>query len=562
MQSDQHRKAVPRADEPQCLIRSESRWYQPGRGFTCQQIMLPMMAIMLASACGFVFAGWQILNYGWQGSMFALGAASVLILGLSVRSILFIRSALINPLTEVRHWVSKVRGGDMSARMPALEKGEFDELGGDINGLASLIETLTDNLDAEVDAQTENLARKTESLELLYEVVTSVNAAYEVNDLLAHFMHRLGEVHHADGVVVRILRDSQLELVESYGLSEKSDYLQTLVPMRFVLHHGMFGRGAIEVRTEQVANVIADSRESGQPVDVCQIVSIPLQYRDSILGCYQLFLSSRKKLPRDSPELLMSIGQHLGVAIEQARLDVDADRLLLVEQRAKMANELHDSLAQTLASLRFQVRVVDETLHQGEEQVTWEELEKLESKVEQANRELRALIGRFRAPLQDREVVISVEKLIRKFRQDTGTAVFFQNEWSDDNLSAEQRVDVIQIVKEALSNIKKHADAKTVRVLIRHQAGRFRVMVEDDGRGYDEKVLTYSRNDKSGEHIGRQIMVERAENLGAELKMESEPGDGSVVSLEFTLMERDSGLRTVGVQGQEAASQVAISGGR
>ena len=98
---------------------------------------------------------------------------------------------------------------------------------------------------------------------------------------------------------------------------------------------------------------------------------------------------------------------------------------------------------------------------------------------------------------------------------------------------------MIQIVKEALANIKKHADAKTVRVLLRHQDGRFRVMVEDDGRGYDDNNAPYDSEGGPGEHIGRQIMVERAENLGGEIKLESEPGEGSVVSLEFESRERD-----------------------
>jgi two-component system nitrate/nitrite sensor histidine kinase NarX len=150
--------------------------------------------------------------------------------------------------------------------------------------------------------------------------------------------------------------------------------------------------------------------------------------------------------------------------------------------------------------------------------------------VEEANHELRSLIAQFRAPLQSQEVVFSVEKLIRKFRQDTGVAVFFQNEWQDDKLSSDMRTDVIRIIQEALANIKKHADANTVRVLIRHQNSHYRIMVEDDGVGFDESEVVVG---EPGEHIGREIMMERARRLGSEIKLESEPGEGSVVSLEF-----------------------------
>ena len=199
---------------------------------------------------------------------------------------------------------------------------------------------------------------------------------------------------------------------------------------------------------------------------------------------------------------------------------------------------MHDSLAQTLASLRIQVRVLDETLQQGNDQMTWEELEKLESQVEQANLELRSLIGKFRAPLQSHLVVDAIEKSIAEFRQATNVSVFFQNEWKEDGLSPARRTDVVRIVQEALANIRKHARATNVRVLLRHQANRFKVMIEDDGEGFKGGNVQLNGNrgiskEQTGEHLGQNIMSERAKDLGAELRVESEPGEGTRVSLEF-----------------------------
>ncbi|MEJ2177684.1 MAG: histidine kinase [Gammaproteobacteria bacterium] len=520
------------AEEPKCLISPESKWYRPGQGFTCRQIMLPLLIVALLLAVMVVVQGQILLTHGGQ-SLVEWGqfVVPIVMLGLVIRAVLFVRQSLLDPLTQVRHWVSRVRSGDLTARMPSLATGEFNELARDINGLARLMEALHNDLESEVDVKTENLARKTLALELLYEVVTSTNEDYDVNELLLHFMRRLGEVYSADAAVVRILEDSKLTLIGSYGLNNDSNVLAENVPIRFDVQNSLFGKGQLDVRSETI-NESLQARKPGQQIEhgVRQIISIPLQYRDSILGSYQLFVGSDTDLDDDAKELLVSVGQHLGVAVEQSRLDQDAGKLMMVEERARLANELHDSLAQTLASLRFQVRVLDETLHQDEEQVIWEELEKLESKVEEANHELRSLIAQFRAPLQSQEVVISVEKLIRKFRKDTGIAVFFQNEWQDDELTADMRTDVIRIIQEALANIKKHADAHTVRVLIRHQNNRYRIMVEDDGAGFDDSEVIAG---DPGEHIGKDIMMERARRLGSELKIDSEPGEGTLVSLEF-----------------------------
>ncbi|MXY64752.1 MAG: hypothetical protein F4Y85_05915 [Gammaproteobacteria bacterium] len=517
------------SEEPRCLITPESRWYRPGQGFTCRQIMLPLLVVCALLLVMIAVQGIVLYRSGGQSLLeWGFFLTPVVMFFLVVKSILFVRRSLINPLSHIRFWVSRVREGDLSARMPRLDNGEFNELAGDINGVADVVQSLHDDLEAQVHAHTQNLKRKAQALELLYEAVTSVNTAYEVDDLLSRFLRRLGDVFDADAAVLRVLENSRLSLRDSYGLDRESRFLEQDVPIRFVWRNNLFGRGSIEVRSETIAETLDSGAPEGGPVR--QIVSVPLQYRGSILGSYQLFIRSDAEFNDETRELLAGIGQHLGVALEQSRLDQESGKLMLVEERARLANELHDSLAQTLASLRFQVRVLDETLHQGEERVTWEELEKLERQVEEANHELRSLIAQFRAPLKSHGVVLSVEKLIRKFRSDTGALVFFQNEWDEDHLSAEMRNDVVRIVQEALNNIKKHADADTVRVFLRHHGNCHRVVVEDDGVGYDESALSAGG---AGEHIGRQIMAERAENLGAMLRLESEPGEGSCVILEF-----------------------------
>lgn len=219
-----------------------------------------------------------------------------------------------------------------------------------------------------------------------------------------------------------------------------------------------------------------------------------------------------------------------GDFLPPGQTDSISDRLSMAEARTRLANELHDSLAQTLASLRIQVRVLDETLHQGDECVTWEELEKMENVIEEANHELRQLIARFRAPLEDSEVVDSINTIIQKFREETDVPVFLQNEWTKDNLPASMRKDFVGIVQEALANIRKHAQANTVRVMLRHQNGYFQLLVEDDGVGFP---VTQRQDGSEGEHIGLSIMQERADRLNGELRLESEPNEGTNVTLRF-----------------------------
>ena len=99
-----------------------------------------------------------------------------------------------------------------------------------------------------------------------------------------------------------------------------------------------------------------------------------------------------------------------------------------MRERTHIANELHDSLAQTLTSIRFQVRVLDETLHQGDEAQTWAEMERIEAAINEAHTEIRELIAHFRAPAVVADLISSIEQTIDRFRQvNDEIQVFFQN---------------------------------------------------------------------------------------------------------------------------------------
>ncbi len=104
------------------------------------------------------------------------------------------------------------------------------------------------------------------------------------------------------------------------------------------------------------------------------------------------------------------------MAIEQAGVEENARTLSIIEERTRMAHELHDSLAQTLASLRFKVRLFDDSLNQGDEEVIWHELEGLENTIDEAYSELRSLITHFRAPIDGKGVVRAVERVVERFQ--------------------------------------------------------------------------------------------------------------------------------------------------
>ena len=216
---------------------------------------------------------------------------------------------------------------------------------------------------------------------------------------------------------------------------------------------------------------------------------------------------------------------------QQSRLARHSDRLLRFEDRSAIANELHDSLAQSLASLKMQVRVLDDTLRQDNEVAIWKEMENIQAGLDEANIELRELITYFRLPVDGNGVVSAIEKAVSRFRLTSSIEAVLQNHWPAVNLPVEYERQVLRIVQEGLANVRKHSGADMVRILLNQAHDARRVLIEDDGVGMS---LTPAEMDN---HFGLSIMQERAGSIGATLQLESEPGDGTRIILTLPIMQ-------------------------
>ncbi len=476
-------------------------------------VLLPMLALE------------KPLTLILQGLLLATGAT--FLAGLSHR----IKTHFLQPLAHLRQWAGQIRAGELTARCPVPAQGDSQNLATDINLISEKFQGLSLDMEAQIRQQTAHIKHESRSLEILYDVAASINSSRDLDDLLTRFLHTLKEVVHARAATVRLLtNDDRMRLVASIGLSDEVVSREQYMPAHQCLC-GHAAAGGVILSDDNVnkCDRLLDTPFFGQ--DDVEIIAVPLQYRDRTLGVYNLFVDRANRLDADyDSELLISIGRHLGMAIEKSSLDEEANRLTIIEERTRIAHELHDSLAQTLASLRFQVRVLDETLHRGDESALWAELERIENSLDEAYSELRGLIDHFRAPNDRRGLMPAIEKVVERFRNESKIQIFLQREWSGPALPEDMEIQLLRIVQEALCNVRKHSKAHTVRVLMRAKDdGQYHVLVEDDGTGIEPRTTEGA----PGEHVGLSIMEERARRLGGKIRFESEPGEGTRIQLTF-----------------------------
>lgn len=470
------------------------------------------------------------------GSHLFLLQVGLLMAGAMVTIMLLMRvqHQLLDPMAHMRNWASRMRSGNLAARIPIPRSGEFAGLARDINALSDELQALARDQDRQAQLQRDMLSQKTRSLTTLYTVAESLNAPEDVDQHISRFMGVLAEVVGAKAGLARLRTESsEMRLVASMGISEHVVDRQKLVPMEQCLCDDDMTSTELSRPQdfELHTGLHLDDILPRIPKDEAVVMTVPMLYKDRNLGVYNFFIE--KSALGDWSEirdLLTSIGQHLGIAIHQSRLDLQDKRLSIMQERAMLAHELHDSLAQILASLGFQVRMLEDSLN-GEsppEQASLD-LGKLRLGVDEANKALRQLLVHFRASVDERGLVPSLENLVDTFQEESGKKAYFHNECQQPTLSADQEIQVLHIVQEALTNARKHSQAQTVRVLLSCDEGNYRVLVEDDGQG-----LAESRTAKGpGEQLGLSIMEERSQRLGGSLQVDSDPGEGTRIELRF-----------------------------
>ena len=455
------------------------------------------------------------------------------ITGIIVGSFAFyrIQQKLLSPLSGLNAWINRVSKGDLSARVDVPVGGELENIIRKINKLGESLKTQCQNMDNQVRIQTERISQKTRSLEILYDAAAGIGHLHDLDELLIRFLHTLKDLVHARAAVVRLMTDEGLmRLIACIGLDENYQDEERLIPSSQCLCGTSISDGLyLQTNLQQCGDNIATQNAFANAKIL--MVGLPIQYSGTTLGAYNLFVDDTELVNRnDIQHLLTSIGRHLGIAIEKARLENHSRRLSIMEERTLLANELHDSLAQVLASLRFQVSLAEETIGQSRDRTGIRQIRIIREGLDQANNQLRELLAHFRTKMDERGLIPAIESMVDRFKKETGIAAFFQNETEQTELPPALEVQVFHIVQEALANVRKHSKAKNVRVLVRSDdEANYLVLVEDDGQGIQEPEVTA----RPGEHVGLSIMRERAEKLGGAFNIESEPGEGTRVELTF-----------------------------
>ena len=394
------------------------------------------------------------------------------------------------------------------------------------------------DLELDVDDTT-----KLEALSIISEVSANLADEDDVEELLGRFLGTMLRLAHASAGAVRVLTTDgrHLRLVGARGLPAEVVERERVVS----IDCGLCGRAVLDNRTHYEIDLHDCATRTGHPYfdrDCQAMVVVPLQHGGRLMGTYNLFLPEQFELPEEVVLLFRSIGEHLGMALENARLKRENLRIALMNERQMMAAEIHDSLAQTLAYMKMRVALLQDALADGEAERAGKYSADVGQAVDIAYGQLRELLTQFRNRMDPLGLAHALHEMATGFQDRTGIGLEFDNRVSDLRLSVDQEAQVFFIIQEALANVVRHSGATGARLSLEGAGDYYVATVEDNGRGGQgffaiaNRTCGFEEHPRMRDHFGLAIMRERARKIGGRIEVANLPDRGFRVRLIFPVM--------------------------
>src|SRR6266545_6195282 len=251
--------------------------------------------------------------------------------------------------------------------------------------------------------------------------------------------------------------------------------------------------------------------------------SVPLVKGDRLLGIMNVATPQWDVFTPQDIEILSAIGHQIATAIERTQLAEQATRMALVEERNRLAREVHDTLAQELTGIALQLEAADALLEHSPDRARARIRQALERTRESLEEARRSVLDLRAGPLERQALPAALETLGQRFTAETGTPVDSLLELVGPRLPARVEEALYRIAQEALVNIRRHAQASAVRIELRQASDSIQLIVADNGRGFDTEQTSAPGASVQAHGFGLIGMQERARLLDGEMQISSCP---------------------------------------
>lgn len=447
------------------------------------------------------------------------------------------------PIQQLIKANNQFKRGQTQTRVSIKGYREFEILGNSFNDMAGTIETYQRSLESEVQIKTQHLVKANQVLSLFYDfsksLTTSQVSLYQLDALIADFSKALPHLEFILCIQNKYITNKNAIVLHGEKMKELCKKLscescgikngEHTKSYPIVHQQEVFGELRVRPKSTLVMNrsFVTDGDDNADNHS-----NITPEQRIQMTEAGSIFPFVSAELDAQNNELIVALTNLISTALSLRKQRQQEHQLILFEERSTLARELHDSLAQSLSYLKIQVSVLERHLkNAGSEPVqapVYQNIEQIKIGLGSAYQQLRDLLVTFRLTIDNDNFDEALRDAASEFASKGNFNMTVHNRIMTLNLSATEQIDLIQIAREALSNISRHAKAKNVEIQLAYEDGdKYIVMsIMDDGIGMSGSV-------DQTQHHGLIIMKERAHNIGGELIVTANKPQGTIVTVRF-----------------------------
>ncbi|MBE4586891.1 sensor histidine kinase [Vibrio navarrensis] len=432
---------------------------------------------------------------------------TVLVIIFGIYAVSNLYSRLFKPWMALLDISRSIKSGDFSKRFIVQKnKDEMNELGDSINLMSDSLKETYVNLENIVYQKTEALNQKNKYLDFLYRACKKFNNEKYSCDMLAPLTQELIELTgiHKVTILIKDYQESDNTQIFDFGALNRPVFCKNL-SCNLCFDDG---KTFIENLSEFNINLKDSSNDYGEII---------------------ISKNSKHSLNIENEQLIMAFSELLTQSLSTFYKVQQDQQILILKERNTIARELHDSIAQSLSCLKIKLSILQMDLSNLTKEQT-SIIEEMREEVNVAYSQLRELLTTFRLKLDGLGFLPALENTIMDYNKKIGTQIRFSYELPANTISIHQSIHLIQIIRELLNNVYKHAKASNVTLNLSIKNNNIFLVITDDGCGFSTS--------QESSRYGLKIIGDRAQSLSGKWDILSSPGKGTEFYLTFPIYSR------------------------
>jgi len=435
----------------------------------------------------------------------------------AVGMVLFTRTVAV-PLRRLASATLDIASGDFGKRVPIGSRDEIGQLSQSFNDMAETLQ----RREAELRGAQVELQHRVMGTQALYRIGIEISSMLEIDKVLRSVVEKARAILQSHGAALCLFQPGgdRLEVRAISGPVEPSRVqIEEGAPRCLTEPEGCFCPGS-------------------EPCSICILLegappaaglAAPLKRGDDVIGALCVGRKEVRAYQPEERELLEGLAAQAAIAIENARLYAEVGSLATLQERERIAREMHDGLAQALGFLRFRLKTLEDRMEGGGQPPGSPELAEMRVVAGKAFEEVRQSIFGLRTMVsRSLGLIPTLTEYLHEFSAQHGIQVDLQvQEDRVPGFSSAEETQLVRIIQEALTNIWKHAKATRAVIRFGVQNGHREVTIQDNGRGFEPERI----RKRAASRFGLETMRERAEGLGGGVEIESRPGAGTTVTI-------------------------------